>query len=170
MGGVEFDLTGYHNLPESLKKEMEEIDLTDKNKAAPDIQEKPAAQQAVPAVAQGGSADAGGSPDDAVSQAVKAERARMKALDELAIPGAEEIIAKAKYETGASPEQVALEIVKAHKPTGNSALQHRNEDAEESGVNNLAAANNGAWPDADLAAAEKVKALKEAIEKGREAK
>lgn len=49
------------------------------------------------------------------AEGVTAERARLQAIDELAGPGVEQIVQRAKYETGASAEQVAVEIVKAEK-------------------------------------------------------
>lgn len=48
-------------------------------------------------------------------QGVEQERARLKALDELATSANAELIAKAKYETFATAEQCAIEILKAQK-------------------------------------------------------
>jgi ATP-dependent protease ClpP protease subunit len=160
VGGVEFDLTGYRNLPESLKKEMEEKKLDKLEEGTPLVQNILIAS---PEANLGGA----NTPDE-ISRAVKAERERIKALDELNIPGAEDIIAKAKYETGVSPEQAAVEIIKAHKIAGIAAFKDRIADAEASGVNNLAAANNGTGFEKGASADEKAKALKEAIEKGRD--
>ncbi len=48
---------------------------------------------------------------EAYQAGVEAERARFKALDALTGPGCEEILNKARYETFASAEQVAMEVV-----------------------------------------------------------
>lgn len=63
-------------------------------------------------------------------EGVKAERERIKAIDELALPGSEELIKKAKFETGISAEQVAIEIIKAEKQRGAKFLNERNDDAQ----------------------------------------
>jgi hypothetical protein len=145
-------------VPERLKK-MEGKDLTEITETTPAVQNiLIASTESKPE-----------SVADGVSSAVSAERSRMKALDALLIPGAEDIIARAKYETGASPEQVALEIIKAHIATGAIALKERLTDANESGVNNINVLNNGAWFEKNTNT-ERAKAIKEAIEKGREVK
>lgn len=59
------------------------------------------------------------------------ERQRIKAIDEIAMPGNEELINQAKYETGVSAEQVAIEIIKAEKQRGENYLKNRTEDASE---------------------------------------
>lgn len=48
-------------------------------------------------------------------EGVQAERCRLKALDEMALPGHEGLINKAKYETGDKAETVAMQIVAAEK-------------------------------------------------------
>ena len=44
---------------------------------------------------------------------VMAERERIKALDELVAPGREALIVKAKYQTGATARDIAIELLKA---------------------------------------------------------
>lgn len=56
------------------------------------------------------------------------ERARLQALDELAQPGCEEIIAKAKYETFSTAQDCAIDLLKAQR--AQSALNARREDAK----------------------------------------
>ncbi|KEO84764.1 head maturation protease, ClpP-related [Tumebacillus flagellatus] len=73
----------------------------------------------------------------AVSEGATTERARMKAIDELAMPGNEEILAKAKYETGISAAETAVALIKADKER---QAQYQNalvNDAQASGVNDL---------------------------------
>jgi ATP-dependent protease ClpP protease subunit len=56
------------------------------------------------------------------------ERARLQALDELAQPGCEEIIARAKYETLVTAQECALDLLKAQR--AHAALSARREDAK----------------------------------------
>lgn len=74
------------------------------------------------------------------NEGVLAERNRMKALDTLALPGnsaRQEIINKARYETGASAEQVAIEIVTAENALRTKVLNDRTLDAQESGAGDV---------------------------------
>ena len=172
VNGREFDLTSYRNVPEKLKIEMEEKNLDPKDTpiaggALPDTQQ-PVPPVPVPAPVQDQPAASGKFED--VTEAIKADRERMKAIDALFIPGAEELIAKAKYETGATPEQVALEIVRAHKQLGITALADRHADAQDSGVGDIEATNHGAGIDRFAENQEKSAALRDAIMKGRENK
>ncbi|WP_458412769.1 head maturation protease, ClpP-related [Schinkia sp. CFF1] len=65
-----------------------------------------------------------------VEAAVNNERARIKEIENVAVPGAEEIIAKAKFETGASAGDVAIEILKNDTLKKSMILQNIQEDAE----------------------------------------
>lgn len=64
-------------------------------------------------------------------EGVTAERDRMKAIDDIAIAGAEEIVEKAKYESGISAEQAAIEIIKAEKTRGAKFLADVKDDAKD---------------------------------------
>jgi ATP-dependent protease ClpP protease subunit len=170
-GGGKFDLTAFRNTPPGLFSELSELselnetegkDLTDKDKQTPATPNAAAAPAAEP---QPGPAAA--NTEEAVSGAIIAERARMKALDELLAPGAEALIARAKYETGASPESVALEIIRAQKEAGTLALEARKADAADSGVNGLGAAKTGDGLGAGEAGSVKAEAIREAISKRR---
>ncbi|MEN6568053.1 MAG: head maturation protease, ClpP-related [Veillonellales bacterium] len=68
---------------------------------------------------------------------VKAERDRVKAINDLAIPGQEELINKALYETGDSVEQVAVQIVKAEKALLGKAAANIAADVVDSKVNGI---------------------------------
>ena len=61
---------------------------------------------------------------------IQAERKRIQAIDDLAMPGNEELVNKAKFETGISAEQVAMEIIKAEKQRGTNFLATRQQEAE----------------------------------------
>lgn len=68
--------------------------------------------------------------DEGYNDGIKAERERIKAIEELSISGHEEILNKAKFETGISVENVAMEIIKAEKQRGSKFLNDRKEDAQ----------------------------------------
>jgi ATP-dependent protease ClpP protease subunit len=170
VNGVEFDLTGYRNTPEKLKREMEGHGMDDTKNMKPHATASINTVQAEPDAPPASGRGDGNTSAEEMARAVLAERERIKALDSLLIPGAEDIIAKAKYETGASPEQIAVEIIKASKQVGITLLENRKTDAAESGVNSLASTNSGAGLEGTGSADEKARALKEAIEKGREGK
>jgi ATP-dependent Clp protease protease subunit len=75
--------------------------------------------------------------NEAFNEGVKSERERMKAIDDLAIPGHEDLVKKAKYETGIKAEVLAVEIVKAEKQKGRKFLNDRDKDVEASNVNKV---------------------------------
>lgn len=58
----------------------------------------------------------------AVDQAVEAERARIIGLDEIAVAGYEDMVEAAKRDGKTSPEQLALQIMKAEKAAGGNYL------------------------------------------------
>ncbi|AKL95007.1 phage protein [Clostridium aceticum] len=71
------------------------------------------------------------------NQGIQNERARMQNLDDLAMPGNEEIINKAKYESGITAEEAAMQIIKAEKAKGSAFLENRKKDVEDSNVNGI---------------------------------
>jgi ATP-dependent Clp endopeptidase proteolytic subunit ClpP len=82
--------------------------------------------------------------DQVVNEATKNERERIKAIEDLAIPGNEDIINKAKFETGVTAENVAVEIIKAQKQKGLNYIDNAQKDAENAKlnqVNNVSADN-----------------------------
>jgi hypothetical protein len=186
MNGREFDLTkGFRNMPQSLREiiESEENNLTVKhhpaafggtpptegNNNAPTAPVTAATPQ-VTAAKQNTTLDAEAIRAQARQEAIAEERRRQQAIDELAVPGMEAVIAKAKYETGDSPEAVALAIVKAQKQAGQAAFADRQGDAAVSGVNELNAAVTSDGTGSGSAAKEKAVALNAEIMKGRERK
>ena len=87
-------------------------------------------------------ASAGNGADAA--QAVDAERQRIKAIDEITLPGFEDLAAKAKFETPITAEAFAMQIVAEQKKKGNAFLDNRDEDIKDSGVKDVAPnSNNG---------------------------
>ena len=83
--------------------------------------------------------------------AVDAERARIRAIDEITLPGFEDLADKAKYETPVSAEAFAMQIVEAQKKAGNKFLNDREADLEDSHVNDVNPVSNkgGAGDEAD---------------------
>ncbi|MDT2239097.1 hypothetical protein P7H22_00005 [Paenibacillus larvae] len=60
----------------------------------------------------------------AVQAGIEQERCRIKALDELAaVPSARGVIAKAKYETGVTAQEVAVDILKAEEKQNRRSWQ-----------------------------------------------
>ncbi|WP_187445338.1 head maturation protease, ClpP-related [Bacillus infantis] len=73
-----------------------------------------------------------------LAEATQKERDRIKALDELStVPSAKAIIEKAKYETGATAEAVAVDVLKAESNRIQTIGTNRLKDAQNSGIDNL---------------------------------
>ncbi len=64
-------------------------------------------------------------------EGVKAENTRIKNIEDLQLPGNEDLVNKAKFETNMSAEALAVEIIKAEKNRGQNFLSNRKEDAED---------------------------------------
>ena len=67
--------------------------------------------------------------NEAAKDAVTAERKRIQEIENIAVPGMEEIANKAKYETGISAADTAMEILKAQKDQTQTQIQNRMSDA-----------------------------------------
>jgi ATP-dependent protease ClpP protease subunit len=170
VNGRKFDLSAFKNVPRDLlEKETEEEKLTIQTSG---VQTAPAPAPTASPEPQPATQPQTAPVDNTamLAEAIKTERERMRALDELLAPGTEELIAKAKYETGASPESVAMEILKAQKNAGAAALDARKADAASSGVNDLGAAKTSDGIGGGDATNAKAEALRAAIMKRREAK
>lgn len=61
---------------------------------------------------------------------VNAENERIKAIENLAIPGYEDLVNKAKFETKDTAEKLAMDILNAQKQQGVNYLQNRDLDAQ----------------------------------------
>jgi ATP-dependent Clp protease protease subunit len=73
---------------------------------------------------------------EVTSEAVKNERVRIKSINELAMPGLENLI-NAGIEGGDSPEKVAMSIVKAQKEKGFKHIKDSKEDAEDANLKDV---------------------------------
>ena len=67
---------------------------------------------------------------EALREGAETERARIQAIEALALPGFDDIVNAAKYDTGESAEAVAVAIIKAQKARGEKAAQNLIEDAK----------------------------------------
>lgn len=76
----------------------------------------------------------------AADEAAKAERERIRRIDEAAVPGYENLITAAKADPHKTAGDVALEIIKAQKDSGKAYLTNRDADAKASNVNDVSAA------------------------------
>ena len=94
-------------------------------------------------------------PQEALAAARKegaqAERERIKAIDEAALPGTEDLTNKAKYETLITAEKYAMEILKAQKEKGINYLNAVKADA--AAIDNVPAAGEPFASDEDEEAA-----------------
>jgi len=68
-----------------------------------------------------------------VEQGVQAERERIREIDNMSLPGMDELTNKAKYESGITAGNFAVELVKAQKAKGTTYLNNAQADAEEAG-------------------------------------
>lgn len=68
--------------------------------------------------------------NEAFNDGVKAERDRIKAIEEMELPGHAELINKAKFETGISAETLAVEMIKAEKVAKKQYLNNVTDDAK----------------------------------------
>lgn len=69
--------------------------------------------------------------------AVEAERERIKAIDEMTLPGYENLASQAKYEKPISAETFAMQMIAEQKKLGNTFLNNREEDIKNSNMNNV---------------------------------
>lgn len=67
--------------------------------------------------------------NDAGKEAITAERKRVQAIDDITPPGMENLANKAKFESGITAEQFAVEVLKAQKEQTQTQMQNRVTDA-----------------------------------------
>lgn len=119
VNGMEFDLSRFKNRPKvpAALKEVKKMELTVEILAQqyPDLYAE-IRKQAF---------------EEGKKAGIQAERERFRALQELEAPGCEEILNKARFETGQTAEEVAPEIVKALKAQRTNVLGALAKDAAE---------------------------------------
>lgn len=75
-------------------------------------------------------------------EVVDAERARIKAIDEITLPGYEEVANKAKYEKPISAEAFAMQMIAEQKKVGQTFLNNREDDVNASGIKDVTPNSN----------------------------
>ncbi len=102
---------------------------------------------------------------EAIAEGVNRERARIKAIEEIAVAGHAELVAKAKYENGMTAEMLAVAILKAEREANKARLEQHRADAKElEGLGE--AGNTGFDPKAEKKAQEEA-AMNAVIEAGK---
>lgn len=92
--------------------------------------------------------------DQIVTEAVDAERERLKAIDEIAAGIPQEMLVRAKYEKPVSAADLALAQMKANNATGQQFLAGMVADIQDSGAAAVPAEPNGGLDDTARARAE----------------
>lgn len=69
--------------------------------------------------------------NEAKEEGIKNENERIKAIEELGVPGFEDLINKAKFENKDSAEKLAMDIIKAQKNMGTDYLKNLKDDAKD---------------------------------------
>lgn len=103
--------------------------------------------------------------EEGLKEGMTQERNRIKAIEEMALTGHEALVAKAKFETGMTAEQMAVEMVKAEKAKTTTIAQNRETDAAELNGVGSATASVDAAPTATADDKEREELLKGANER-----
>lgn len=102
---------------------------------------------------------------EAFAEGVKQERDRIKAIEDIAVVGHDEMVKDAKFTNAISAEKLAVAILKADKERGAQMLANRQKDA--AGLGSLSAeGNQGMNPEAEKKAKEEAE-MKAVIEAGK---
>lgn len=75
--------------------------------------------------------------DQGKEEGVKAERERIKEIENLSLPGNDDLINRAKFETGVSASEVAIELIKAEKAKGTNYLKNLKDDIDISNIDDV---------------------------------
>ena len=119
----------------SSQKEEESMDVKELKAAYPDLVDE--IMEEAKATAQTENVEA---VKNAVDEAVKAERERMKAIDSIAQTVGAELVNEAKYgENPMSASELALKALQNQQAMGTEYLQNRREEQEASNVNDVTA-------------------------------
>lgn len=68
--------------------------------------------------------------EEAVNEGIKAERQRIKAIEDIMIPGIDKLANKAKFESGITASDLAIEVLKDQKEKGIGYLNNEIDDAK----------------------------------------
>lgn len=103
--------------------------------------------------------------EEGLKAGMQQENNRIKAIEEMALAGHEALVAKAKYETGMTAEQLAVEMIKAEKAKTATMAKNREDDAAELNGVGSATASVDATPTATADDKEREELLKGANER-----
>lgn len=74
---------------------------------------------------------------EASTEAINAERERIKAIDEVALPGYEELVENAKADSSITAQDLSIQILKSEKALASQNLEDRKDDAKNSGMDKV---------------------------------
>lgn len=69
--------------------------------------------------------------EEGKKEGIKNENERIKAIEELGVPGFEDLVNKAKFENKDTAEKLAMDIIKAQKKVGANHLENLKKDAKD---------------------------------------
>jgi cbb3-type cytochrome oxidase cytochrome c subunit len=69
--------------------------------------------------------------DEGKKEGIKTENERIKAIEDLGVPGFEDLVTKAKFENKDTAEKLAMDIIKAQKNLGKDYLDDLKKDAKD---------------------------------------
>lgn len=76
--------------------------------------------------------------EEGIKEGIEKERKRIQAIEEMALSGYDEIMKKAKFESGITAEQMAVEMIKAEKSKQINIQKNIKEDASGlDGISNV---------------------------------
>ena len=154
VNGIRMSTAGFERIPEGIQVVNEAVipgnhpvitDKTNRNEGgtemtAEELREKyPALVAEIEASAK---PDGGDGKDErgAISEAVAAERKRISEIDEIAtMVGDRELVKKAKFESGMTAAELALESMRQQAKMGRQFMQDAHEEVGVSGANGVAA-------------------------------
>lgn len=153
VNGIRMSTAGFERIPEGLQVVNDAVIpgidpvITDKTNrkeggremTAEELREKyPDLVAEIEASARPSGGD--GSESNAVSEAVAAERKRISEIDEIAgMVGDRELVKKAKFESGMSAAELALESMRQQAKQGQQFMRDAHEDVSGSGANGVTA-------------------------------
>ncbi len=130
VNSVSIDLSGFTNVPKSLLNRHSSGDITDteKNRGVKEMEIKNVEElkAAYPEFTE-----------QIEVNAIAAERKRIQNIEKVALPGYEDIVSKAKFETPVDSGALAAQIIAKQKEQSANYLGGVSKDAAESGINEV---------------------------------
>ena len=125
VNSVAYDLTRYPNMPVSIinKVTRRADEKEEEEKMSDEIRTTDQIRAAYPSLVA-----------SLREEAAREERERIKAIDDVAMPGFEDLVEEAKYTKPATAAEVATRIIAKQKQQGKTFLNSREKDVEDSGM------------------------------------